>query len=415
MDKAPDLVAKETDPLQFVRFCKYNVREAAERLVRYWEERREVFGDQAAFLPLTLTGHEALTRNDVLQLKAGFPAILPNASTGQQVVFCNRQQYLGSSDVQSRLRCCFYVASVLAPDDSAQTQGIIMLQLLVTPRVQGFSQAFVKKMCLLAAKAFPIKLQLHFLCCLPKDVTKRYAVQDVMTSFLTIVVDHMSIGDPHEMEVHFEREKGQILSELMDLGLIKEGIPTSLDGSWAFEQFAKWCHSRASLERKKDKSRASSRTNIAPPIGADSAFASSPSSWVALSPSTVAAISQLESQRASDMIQPSPSSIAAAALVASPEPAETTTEQEKESAKCNQVRASNAMHSRRKRDRRRREFNNLKEESSKLKAEHELLLSKNEYLASLLKRAEEVVVPVAAAEEEKEDNQEQNQKRQRRV
>jgi hypothetical protein len=59
MEKAPHLVVTETDPTQFVRVCEYNIRAAAQRLCVYWKERKEIFGDERAFLPLTITGNGA--------------------------------------------------------------------------------------------------------------------------------------------------------------------------------------------------------------------------------------------------------------------------------------------------------------------------------------------------------------------
>ena len=67
LSRSPDLVASESDPLQFVRFCNYNVWVAGERLVRYWKARKEAFGDERAFLPLILTGRGALTAVEIHQ------------------------------------------------------------------------------------------------------------------------------------------------------------------------------------------------------------------------------------------------------------------------------------------------------------------------------------------------------------
>ena len=51
-----ELVKTETDPIQFVRFCDYDLLARARRLCMYWTERKALFGAERAFLPLTLTG-----------------------------------------------------------------------------------------------------------------------------------------------------------------------------------------------------------------------------------------------------------------------------------------------------------------------------------------------------------------------
>ena len=52
MDCVQDHVQTESDPIQFVRYCHYDLMEAAKRLCRYWTERKNTFGPDRAFLPL---------------------------------------------------------------------------------------------------------------------------------------------------------------------------------------------------------------------------------------------------------------------------------------------------------------------------------------------------------------------------
>ena len=77
-------VQTETDSLVFVRFCNYDIWAGAKRLCLYWMERKQLFGPERAFLPLTLTGTGALTPEDLLTLRAGFPSFLPDAITGHK-------------------------------------------------------------------------------------------------------------------------------------------------------------------------------------------------------------------------------------------------------------------------------------------------------------------------------------------
>jgi hypothetical protein len=52
VERAPELVQRESDPAAFLRCEKYDSRAAAHRLVRYWNVRKMVFGPERAFLPM---------------------------------------------------------------------------------------------------------------------------------------------------------------------------------------------------------------------------------------------------------------------------------------------------------------------------------------------------------------------------
>ena len=80
MQRIPELVRTETDPLQFVRYSDYDLWAGAKRLCLYWTERLALFGPDRAFLPMTLTGQGALMKDDISTIHAGFPAILQSSS-----------------------------------------------------------------------------------------------------------------------------------------------------------------------------------------------------------------------------------------------------------------------------------------------------------------------------------------------
>mmetsp|Transcript_10827 Transcript_10827/g.22240 ORF Transcript_10827/g.22240 Transcript_10827/m.22240 type:complete len:94 (-) Transcript_10827:1141-1422(-) len=66
--REPDLVATETNPLHFIRFCEFNIWDAAQRMVTYWRERKDIFQDRA-FRPLSLRpDNSALEPDDILLL-----------------------------------------------------------------------------------------------------------------------------------------------------------------------------------------------------------------------------------------------------------------------------------------------------------------------------------------------------------
>jgi hypothetical protein len=57
VERAAALITTESSPLAYWRAEKENVDAATQRLARYWEKRRELFGDSAFLLPLHQVTH----------------------------------------------------------------------------------------------------------------------------------------------------------------------------------------------------------------------------------------------------------------------------------------------------------------------------------------------------------------------
>ena len=112
--QAPWLILLESDPVHFVRYCQYDLWAAAQRLCRYWTERRKLFGADRAYLPLTLTGTGALTQQDVWNVLSGALTILPTTRSGHACCLTDRRKVLKDSPPTSRLRSFFYIFHILA-------------------------------------------------------------------------------------------------------------------------------------------------------------------------------------------------------------------------------------------------------------------------------------------------------------
>ena len=352
--------------MHFVRCCDYSIEPAARRLLLYWNERQKLFGEDRAFLPMKLTGTGALTNSDVLQLKGGFPALLPKTTTGLQVAFYDRRQAIQTGNtVGTRARCMFYLAHLLAQeDDSSQTDGAVLLILLTMPRIHGYDKESTRKVWSLMKNVLPIKWKIHILNCLPKNPSKRYEVQDLISSYTN---DMMDLGfGPDDTKVHFEREEGQLLRELMEMGLTREGIPVTLGGSWTFDSFARWCRDRAIDERIKEQQEMN--TESASPRGTASPARASPTAAPALDEEGETLVRHPSFTGTSTSSQPMD-----------------------DESRRTRLRASNVIHSRRKRDRRRQEFEDLKKERDELAAKHSLLKAEQSRLESFVQEANGII------------------------
>ena len=253
--KDPELIRIETDPLQFVRFCNFDLWAGAQRLCRYWTERLKLFGPQRAFLPLTLTGTGALTPEDVVSIQAGYPAILPDTSNGQKCIWIDRRNWIPTASFESRLRSWFFIHRVLAEDDRTHKPGdnVLFLIVAVTPRRDNVEWEFVERLTALGAHCFPDKPRVHFLC-IPNQ--KRYAmapqvVQGGMSLFRKLFADGIEIST----HVHVQNDDHPIYEDLVGLGLTAHGILVLFGGEWKLDDWTDWCLDRMKWERDHYKDR----------------------------------------------------------------------------------------------------------------------------------------------------------------
>ena len=383
-------------------------------------ERVALFGPDRAFLPLTLTGDGALSKDDILSLQAGFPALLPPTTTGQAVAYCDRRQFVPSLGADNRLRTVFYLMRLLAQDERAQVEGILVVILLVTPRVQQVDYPFVRKAFELVLHAMPVKAQWHLLNFPPKPapstvsswssprttttttstsssssssaaLVKQYKVQDLISSYVQNLVQVGGLNFGTDMHVHFERSEGELLHVLeSELHLTRSGIPQTFGGTWNFCECLNWCRKRALQERqeykwtllqaaknkrkqqtKKKQQQQQQRTN-------DRNSTKSPKRTKSDDDETGTSKSCTGSHATIQQQQQQQSS---------------AQEEEEEERRLSKKRATNVIQSRRKRERKRQEFLALTTESQQLKHEHAMLQAEHERLQSLWTLAQQQIPP----------------------
>ena len=92
----PHLVELESNPEVQLEFAGRDPWKAAMRLAKYWRTRVEIFQDRA-YLPLTLTGHGAMSKEDVEILNSGFFMELPPNKDGHTVVRSVHRLVLGQN------------------------------------------------------------------------------------------------------------------------------------------------------------------------------------------------------------------------------------------------------------------------------------------------------------------------------
>ena len=377
-----DLVQTETDPLQFVRYCNYDLWAGAQRLCLYWTERLALFGPQRAFLPMTLTGQGALTKEDISTIQAGFPAILQFSSdkkdnitttTGEkrQFVLVDGRNWIPGATRENKLRAFFYVYSVLAQDDQAQAEGIRTFILAVAPRHESLDWTFVQRAVYCICSVFPVRMRaIHFLS-IPNH-KRPFRPVDVVNVAVQVFGRFISL--PH-VQTHIQTQPGQILHELLELGLHKREIPLSFGGEWKIDDWYAWCQKRKEEHVEKYGSTLShlSGREILTATGT----LEQTSSGRAVSATMTNSGDAPDSRKRGN-----PSSSTAATP---------SGHQQQVDERLAKRRMADLLHSRRKRERGRQEMALLQQESESLIQENQQLKAKKARLEQFLAQAQEIV------------------------
>uniref|UniRef100_A0A7S2VAL9 CRAL-TRIO domain-containing protein n=1 Tax=Entomoneis paludosa TaxID=265537 RepID=A0A7S2VAL9_9STRA len=223
--QAPRVVARETDPLPFLRYCQWNFWTAAKRLCVYWKERKELFQERA-FLPLTLNEGGALTPDDILTIQAGYPAMLPRTSCGRQVFLMDRSQFLPTTSRLSRIRAHFYMVNKGMKEERAQTPGgVVILALLMQPRrLIPTDDVLRRKLIYLAEHAFPIDSDMSTVGLLPKTLrgAPPSSTGGVNKKTFCQQLIHTATAFPRgrlrKVKLYIEKNEEDLRHRLLDLG-----------------------------------------------------------------------------------------------------------------------------------------------------------------------------------------------------
>jgi hypothetical protein len=242
---APQVVVTESDALPFLRCNDFDAIAAAKQMVDYWNLRAKIFGDRA-FLPMIQGGCGALTNDDIVVLSSGSAALLPNDSKRRSVLIADRSRSLDSVQqlLESKLRCFFYLMSVIAENEVSQNDGYVILCVLVTPRFSEFYDEFAGR-CVAVQRVMPARLKaMHQLVCPPKT-----GKLDWVTDIVTTATTKATSAFGNRSLTHTVNSTDLFLEKLERFGLGQDGLPPSAGGRWNYEEFIHWQRARCHFEQ----------------------------------------------------------------------------------------------------------------------------------------------------------------------
>lgn len=123
----PELVSSPKRRMQFLRSEDYDPRLAADRMVRYWEKRLDLFGPLKAFVPLTID--DALGVGEIRALRSGEIRFLGLDDAGRAILYKDHSFRPSSAEegygTDELMRALFYLMNAMsdAMDEAARDGG----------------------------------------------------------------------------------------------------------------------------------------------------------------------------------------------------------------------------------------------------------------------------------------------------
>lgn len=246
LEKVPHLVQTETDPIMFLRTDHYNVEQAATRLAMHWKERKILFGDDRAFLPMTLAPDGAMgsCKKDMEQLELGYVARVPDDDYGRPVIFLDRSTSTKSPTYKRDcwLRVFWYLVHVICLNPNYQKSGFVVIINLkdYDPHKCG-DRLGAKKMFLYIRECW---------CPRFKGYHATYGSHQTPVKLVQPAIRQMQ---GRHIRLHLRNHYGfdsDNIEAMKGYGLSARHVSKAIGGTFSLEEHMKWVEHRKDVEQE---------------------------------------------------------------------------------------------------------------------------------------------------------------------
>jgi hypothetical protein len=221
---------------KFLRCEGMNTKLAAQRFVRYWEGRREVFGDDKYLLRMRLD--EAL-KDDLTALEAGMCCVLPKPDlSGRQLLYISTKRHTREGYTSSSmLRAIWYVFEVAIQQNTDIVGGAVQISWVKGASLFDYDLKVYDKWAALQAHSWPTRVIASHICCAPRIITR--LVKPIIHSFTDKRTRTRSL-------MHDE-SPSEIVGVLSKYGITKDMLPSEMGGTIQNHQL-EWIADRRAIE-----------------------------------------------------------------------------------------------------------------------------------------------------------------------
>mmetsp|Transcript_20944 Transcript_20944/g.45673 ORF Transcript_20944/g.45673 Transcript_20944/m.45673 type:complete len:317 (+) Transcript_20944:15-965(+) len=233
-ERCPELTG-DRHKLMFLRCEVFNVGLAALRLLKYWDKRVELFGEDKAFLPLTLDG--ALRDDEVALEMSLMQSTEATDEAGRRIVLGDPSRLDKTKyTVPDMVRAFWYTMHAVLEDEMTQKRGVILLLYPHHAHVSQFDRKLIAANAESMKGILPVRIGSFQICHPP--------------TFFQIVfpVIKFLLGKRlrQRIKVH-AGSKEHVLERLAHFGIPKESVPSDLGGDVVLDQKA-WLAKRKELD-----------------------------------------------------------------------------------------------------------------------------------------------------------------------
>ena len=211
----------ETLRLVFLQCEVFNVKRAVNRFVKYWNTRIEVFGEERAFLPITLDG---AMKDDGAAIQMKYLQVATETDQdGRAILLFDFNAESGEVSSESLLRVVWYQAHVALTQESCQKRGVVVY-VRNLDRMSDWRPSLSKQITAAGRGILPVRVAgLHFM---------------QPPTFLSVIMSVMKPLVGKKLRHRFYTHSGSIddiLESLSRFGLgTKEKLPVNFGGQLMF-------------------------------------------------------------------------------------------------------------------------------------------------------------------------------------
>jgi hypothetical protein len=235
LERCPEVVEQESSPIRFLRADAFDAQLAAARLAKYWNVRIALFGEDRAFLRMSVEGTMGGDARAFEEL-GDANHVLPRDEQGRAVWFTDKSRSTNERlSNNEQLRLFWYQAHTELEDISVQRAGFVVLANTRMTKLSHFNRGFLKAQVMHVREALPLKLRAIHSCHVPSFVS-----QFILPAFKIMLGKGLRL----RLNVHVS---GTLPQALRQYGIKEENMPVCIGGSYHFDHQA-WLAFRRELE-----------------------------------------------------------------------------------------------------------------------------------------------------------------------
>ncbi|KAL3906304.1 MAG: hypothetical protein SGILL_009324 [Bacillariaceae sp.] len=237
-------MAREQDPnyieaqkLTFLRAEDFSPRPAAQRMLHYFETKRQLF-PHITNLARDLCWDD-LNQDDRASLVAGGMQVLPHTDHAGRTVVVTRQANYKYQQHENMLRSFMYFCSaLLRSSETASKLGFVSVSYQVGGGKVNYDYELTRKVSTLV-RVFPIRFVGIYLC---YDTTPWKHVADLISHLVSPIlrVRLRSVQGSHQ----------ECLYQLMSMGIPHDGFPVDSEGNAQLQCHWRWIEQQRALEER---------------------------------------------------------------------------------------------------------------------------------------------------------------------